>query len=590
MPKQTSTLQIESIEWPSLLLVMLAGLAAYWNSFQGIMVFDDRAAIVDQSNIRHLWPLRLVFNVPPDSILAGRPIVTLSLALNYAVGGLGVVGYHAVNLALHILNGWLLLKITTFAFSTSPLVSWGSGTARFLALASVLVWTVHPLLTDAVTYLAQRTELLMSFWLLLTLWCTIRSAASRVPHRWHAMAIVACALGMASKQVMVVAPLLIGLFDWLFLAPNARHMWVTRRCLYLGLAASWLLLLALLTVTDARQVAGFHFSHLTPLDYLRTQCGVLVHYLHLSVWPHPLVIDYDDWPIAKSWFEVALPTIVVVCLLSVSIWAIIRKHRGGFLGAWVFLILAPTSSILPLISEVVAERRMYLPLYALTVLAVIGVWHLLQFIVHVPAGRRRVAFCIVGVVVGGLTVMTMQRNEDYRSSEALWKDTIAHRPLNARAHYSLGRTLHAEGRLPEAVRAYEDGLRLRPNDVGALGNLTLAHAQLGELDKAVARCAEAVRADPSFADAHLNCGIAYVGLGRLAEAISHYETALRLNPADAQVHANLGSTLAQLGHLDDAIHHYEAALRLDPNGEQASNIRAELQFALLRRALGNQRR
>ncbi len=142
-----------------------------------------------------------------------------------------------------------------------------------------------------------------------------------------------------------------------------------RTPLWAGLAATWLILLALVAGGARSETVGLGFAELTPLDYVRTQVGVIWHYLHLSVWPHPLVLDYFDWPIARQsspslWLAA---TVLVVAVLG-SLWLVRRRHWLGFIGVWFFAILAPTSSVVPIVSEVAAERRMYLPLAAVVVL------------------------------------------------------------------------------------------------------------------------------------------------------------------------------------------------------------------------------
>ena len=226
-------------------LIALAAAAAYSNSLNVPFLFDDLPCTVDNASIRHLWPLGPVL-LPPGHYAAvqRRPVVNLSLAINYAISGEKVWSYHALNLAAHVLAALLLFGIVR---RTLLLPSSGSRFAQAatpLAAAIALLWAVHPLLTDAVTYVIQRTEVLAGLFYLLTLYCTIRGAAAVQPRRWYAAAIAACALAMGSKEAAISAPVIVLLYDRVFLSASWRDVFRRRGGLYAGLAMSWLVVLA----------------------------------------------------------------------------------------------------------------------------------------------------------------------------------------------------------------------------------------------------------------------------------------------------------------------------------------------------------
>ena len=189
---------------PTVLTALAA--AAWANSLSAPFIFDDRPAILGNPHIRQLWPLSRALSAPPRSILGGRPVPGLTLAINYALGELDVRGYHAFNLALHVLSALILLGIVRRTLARSArLVS----AARPLALVTAAIWLVHPLQTDAVTYVTQRTELLMGLFYLLTLYAAIRASEGSRSWPWQTASVVSCALGMASKEVMITAPLMV---------------------------------------------------------------------------------------------------------------------------------------------------------------------------------------------------------------------------------------------------------------------------------------------------------------------------------------------------------------------------------------------
>jgi len=587
------------------LLIVAAGLWAYHNSLHGPFIFDDIPSIVENRHLHHLWPIDVVMTAPPGTTVTGRPVVCLTLALNYAVGGLNVWGYHVFNLAIHLITALVLFGILRRTFESETLRDRFGGNAVGLAATIALVWEVHPLQTESVTYVVQRTELLMGLFLLLMSYCVIRSDRSTNPALWQLAAIVSCALGMGSKEVMVVGPLIVLLYDRVFLAPSFRELWRRRAGLYVGLVATWLILAGLVVLTT-REMTGLGMQEITPWDYLKTEAGVLVHYLQLCFWPHPLLIDYFDWPVARSWKDALVPGIVVLGLLGATIGAFRRRPWVGFWGVWFFLILAPTSSVMPSLGEVAAERRMYLPLAAVVTLVVGGGWRALA---GLPGDRRdnraarrlgAVALVAVALVLGWLTI---QRNEVYRNDVGIWSDVVAQRPHNTRALSNLGTVLVAHGRVDEALARYDEAVELDPGNSDAQFNLGLTLAGRNELDAALVHLNEAVRLVPHSALAQCDLGIVLTEKGDLAGASKHLTESLRFDPRNsaahnamgvvlarqgnpveaekeftkavqwqsdnAQAHANLGFTLAQLGRMDEAVRHWETAVRLDPKQENA---------------------
>jgi tetratricopeptide (TPR) repeat protein len=563
-------------------LLVLAALVAWRTSFSGAFVFDDFSAIVDNPTIRHLWPVWATW-LPrrADLTVSGRPFLNFTLAISHALSGSRVWGYHAVNLALHLLAGltlfgivWRTLGLVGRVIPNPPLsVSDPSNrrvkdnapypaNATLLAFTVALLWTLHPLQTEAVTYIIQRAESLMGLLFLLTLYCFIRSVGSPRAWLWQGGAVAACLLGSATKEVIAMAPLLVLLYDRTFVAGTFRDAWRRRWRLHLALMATWLPLAWLVAGTgwSRGSTAGFGVG-IAPGAYWLTQCDALTRYLGLSFWPCPLVADYG-MTLVRSVGPV-LPQALLLLLLAagtaVSLW---RRPALGFLGAWFFAILAPTS-IVPVATQTMAEHRMYLPLAAVVTLAVIGT--------HRLVGRRcLLPFLALAV---GLGWLTLHRNDVYRSELSLWGDVAAKRPENARAYINLGNLSLAQSRVAEAIARYETALRLQPNLPEAESNLSNALAQAGRPAEAVGHGEAALRLKSDFPDAHINLGNALMQLGRTAEAIAHYEAALRFQPDAADTQVNLGDALRKAGHPDEAIAHYEAALRVEPD-------RAETEYAL----------
>ncbi len=537
--------------------ILAAGaMAVYSRTFSVPLIFDDFPAIVGNSTIRHwstaFWP-------PGSSTASGRPILNLSLAINYAISGTAVWSYHAANLAIHILAG-----LTLFGIVRRTLAPRAGPAAALIAFSAALLWTLHPLQTESVTYLVQRAESLMGLFYLFTLYGFIRGAeAEGHPRRlWFALSVAACLLGMATKEVMVTAPLIVLLYDRTFVAGSFREAWRRRWGLHLALAATWLLLVGLVASAgwDRSGTSGFDVG-ITPWAYWLTQFEAVTRYLWLSVWPHPLVFEYGTFWVSRP-AEVALYTLVVVGLAVAVLVALWQRPVLGFLGAWFFVILAPTS-VMPGRIQMIVEHRMYLPLAAMMTLAAMGI----------HAAVRRQSWMVFAALALGLGMLTARRNEDYRSELTIWSDTVVKRPNNARAHNSLGVAWSKlPGRLSDAIAEYETAVRLQPEDAEAHNNLGVALSHLpGRRNDAAAQFEAALRLQPDYAEAHNNLGLAWSRMpGRLNDAIAQYQAVLRLQPDYAVAHNNLGLAWSQMpGHLPDAIAQFEAALRLQPDSVEA---------------------
>jgi tetratricopeptide (TPR) repeat protein len=226
----------------------------------------------------------------------------------------------------------------------------------------------------------------------------------------------------------------------------------------------------------------------------------------------------------------------VLALLGLTIWAWIRKPRRGFLGGWFFAILAPSSSVVPLISQTMAEHRMYLPLAAVIALIVTGI----------QAGLGRKSWLVFVALAVGAAVLTERRNEDYRDAVRLWSTTVAHSPNNPRALYNLGLSLLQAGRLSEAIAQFEAALKLSPTFADAHNNLGNAWAKLpGRLNDAIAEFKEVLRLQPDFAPGWHNLGTSWFYLGNLPAAAAAFREELRLSPNDPAARQALAAALQQ---------------------------------------------
>jgi protein O-mannosyl-transferase len=553
--------------WIPVVLATLCA-AAYSNTLHVPFIFDDIASIVRNPAIRRLWPLLDAMLATFPGLL-GRPLVSLSLAINYAWGGYNVTGYHLFNLALHILNALLVFGVARHALVNVRTADAHPGETTWLACAVTALWMLHPLLTESVTYVLQRTELLMALFLLLTLYCFIRGIDSAHRTIWFGLCVIACILGMGAKEVMVVTPLLVLAYDYVFATPSLRAVWRSRVGLYAGLAVSWVVLAALQFTINLRSKSGLGVASMGCWDYLVMQCSVLVHYLRLVVWPRGLVLDYSDWPRTAP-LVVWLPkAVLLLALLAATVWALRRRLWWGFWGTWFFLLLAPSSSFLPLPTEPAAERRMYLPLLAVIAVMLGGGRQLCRRLWDRFGWTDRTRVRLeTGVVIGltvALGIATFQRNAQYRTASSIWADVVAKRPGSARGHANLALAMLEEGKAAESIPHFLDALRLDPNQATIHCNLGDALVTSGAVDQGIAEFEEALRLDPDYAPARVALGNAMAKRSDVKAALELYQAAVASDPDDESAHFNLAQLLARMGRREEAVTHYLETLRLDPN-------------------------
>jgi tetratricopeptide (TPR) repeat protein len=536
------------------LAILVALLAAYANSFQGRFVFDDGHAIVENEGIRTLWP-------PGGWLDANsRPVANFTFALNYALHGYDPWGWHAVNLAIHAGAALCLFALLRRAFGDERGPKWLRRSATWAAGAAALLWAVHPLQTQSVTYIVQRMESLAGLCYVATILLIVRGAdAERRRWAWYAGAIVVCALGMGVKETMATAPIVAIAFDRIFLARSWRVLVRRRGWVYLGLCLTWSVMVgAHLASGDPSESAGFGYREITPLRYLLSQPAVLLHYLRLAVWPHPLQVDYM-WR-GITWVKQAVaPGAVVLALLGVTVWGLWRRPRLAFAGLWFFVILGPTSSFMP-IADLAMEHRMYLPLAAPLALAVVGaVWGLRVALPGRDGLRGVVGVGAVVAVALTFIILTRHRNTDYHDVEGFWRDVVAKAPHNHRGWKNLGVELMRRGRIGESAKAYRRAIDAKPDYAPARRGYGKTLAALGRYRDALDQFARAEEDGVLDAASHNN--IAWIRataadpeLRDPAIALAHSKRALAMTPSPApgilDTHA---AALAAAGRFGEAV-------------------------------------
>lgn len=562
--------------------IVLAAVAAYVPSFAGVFVFDDEPGILRNETLRHLWG---AWWPPAGTPVSGRPVANFSFALDYILSGTHPWSYHATNLLIHLLAALALFGIVRRTLATPRLRGRFGAAAVPLATTAALLWALHPLQTEAVTYVVQRVESLMALFYLLTFYAFVRYAelAEQPPARalagsgagpnpasrggkgsppartpttglgWAVGCVAACLLGAGTKEVTATAPVLVFLFDRTFFAGSFRAAWRRRRWLYVSLAATWLPLAALVASTGWNRggTAGFDVG-VSPWAYWLTQPEAITRYLRLAAWPYPQIFDYPTFWVHHV-LRVLLPTLALTAFVAATLWALWRRPAAGFLGAWILVILSPTS-VVPGTIQMIVEHRMYLPLAAVAVAAAVGVYRWL--------GRRGIVALLVGAAALG--TLAARRNTVYHSARSLWSDTVAKCPDSDAARNNLGNVLAKAGDYDAAIANFQAAARLRPHQADTHYNLATALAATRRTDAAIAEFEQTLRLQPGMVDAHVALGKVLARAGRTGEALDQFHAALRLAPSDAAAHSGLGLVLAESGRAAEAAAELQAALRLDP--------------------------
>jgi tetratricopeptide (TPR) repeat protein len=407
--------------------------------------------------------------------------------------------------------------------------------------------------------------------------------------------------------------------DWLLLGHSLKTLFRKRWPMYAGMAVvACYPLLAHFGggASEAGLAAARAGAEVVPrMAYLRSQPGVILQYLRLAFWPWPQCFDYA-WPVVQSWRQAALPSIAVAVLLVATLWGLIRRSGWALAGVWFFVILAPTSSLMPL-GDLAAEHRMYLPLAAVVTVAVIVAYAagaavlggLLRSEQHRRAVAAAVASLALAVPAAALGYRTYRRNRLYHTDLALWRDTVRHCPENARAHLNYGSELRRRGDVESAAKHFREAIRLDRDYITAWMSLVDMLVDMGRPRQALQRAREAAEAgvsgvgmdfvrgralralgrdreaarlfeavinaprasDERRSQAATSLGLIHLRHGRPDDAAAHFRFATELHPRNARAQANLGKLLMDANYLEQAEGHLHRAVELEPQNAVSRN-------------------
>jgi len=479
------------------LFVAVLTCVAFLNSFGGVFVYDDVHEIQRNPAMERLAP-------PWDAMFVGnklpaRPLPYLTFAIDHALWGTRPFGYHITNLVVHVIAALALFDLVRLTLLSPRLRGRWGDRAVPLAMVIAMIWAVHPLQTQAVTYVYQRIESMTGMFCLVSLTAFARAASSGWPRRLLVGSITAAAAAMASKENAVVLPLLILAYDWFFVTdgpgPDTPSAWShglwSRRGYYLLLVATWGIL-GLVLFSQRNRYQEFEELKHSPVGYLLTQSEVILHYLRLAILPIGQRFDYGSWPVASSLRDVWPSFSAVAALVAATVVGTALRRPWAWLGVVFFLVLAPTSSIMP-VEAIANEHRMYLALASVVAGLVLAVTAASNQFGHQrlePADARepatpgyRAAAIAASVVILLLVVATQIRNQAYASATGLWMDLLRHDRNNSRAYEMMASALDAEGDPEFATAMAAEAIRRQPKCT-VLNELAKYHLMVGNSELA----------------------------------------------------------------------------------------------------------
>jgi len=567
LPKSSTNSLIHLRDFLLLFLSALFVFLIYSNTLNSPFIFDDIRNIQKNPQIR-------IDSLSKDSIAHGgleslasnRPVAKFSFALNYYFHQYDVGGYHLVNIFVHIMTG-LLLFLFMKATLNLPSLRSESRAFQWIPLITALIWLIHPLHTQSVTYIVQRMNAMATMFYLLAFLFYIKgrlTSGRRKKLVLFGSCILAGILALGSKEIAVTLPFFIFLYEWYFFQ-DLSLSWLRRHFLKFVVALIILAMGVFLTMRSGllEQVwMNYKVYNFTPVERVLTEFRVVIFYVSLLLFPHPSRLNLDhDFSISHSLFDPITTIISLGIILGVIGFAFYMAKKDRLLSfciLWFFGNLVIESSVIGL--EIIYEHRTYLPSLFAVLLVVTLIYRVLN-----PQWLRVAMLCIVVVM---FSQWTYQRNKVWGDDLTLWADSTKKSPNKARPRVNLGVALTDRGRTEEAVDHFSKALEFMPNHAEAHNNLGAALADLGRTREAIEHYSQALKVKPDYTDARNNIGVALASIGKVKEAANHFSELLRMSPDDGDLHYNLANALASQGKVEEAIKHYNEALLIRPEDQE----------------------
>ncbi len=561
-------------KWIFLLICCVAGFALYGNVLGGSFQYDDYPVIVNNPVIETADPVELFRRVAHPT----RYISYLTFAWNYALHGRNPLGFHVVNVLIHIVNAWLVALLVCGLTRTPRLVGNAQRHGEWLAFGAGMLFLVHPLQTESVSYITQRFTSLATLFYLSALLCYVTgrlAGNARQRGLYFAACLGLTGLGMLTKQIVLTLPVMILVTELLlFGRPKGR------RLIAMGVAVG----LAVLVIPALYQfdVSGiFSIQHesgshrgdwITSASYQRTQPRVVLTYLRLLIWPLEQNLLYD-FRLSPTWMDgrTVGALSVFALLIAFAVWRIRVNPLIAWGVCWFFVTLSVESTVIP-IRHVIFEHRTYLPSVGFFTLVAVGGERLIR-------RQPTVGIAAALVVWMSLAVLTVQRNHLWADGVRMWTDVAAKSPAQAKPFYNLGYEYLRDNDLDQAFTNFSRAIEIDPDYFDAYNNRSQIYQSRGQTREAFQDISNAIRVNPRRAEALANRGVMLRDMRQYEYALKDFDLAVRLEPDEPAYRVNRGLVLGDLGKVEAAIQDLDHAIKSRPRFAKAYNVRASLHLS-----------
>ena len=558
------------------LILITAVLLVYWQVGDHEFInYDDNAYITDNAQVQKgLTSKGIIWAFTTSHTGNWHPLTWISHMLDCELYGLNPEGHHLTNVLFHMANAILLFVV----------LRWMTGAIWRSGLVAAL-FALHPLHVESVAWVAERKDVLSTFFWMLTMVAYVHYV-NRPGGKRYLLVLITFSLGLMAKPMLVTLPFVLLLLDyWPLNRFKPRAVTGSVENQPLGFRSSGddklpilkavmektpLFLMSLfscvVTVMAQQEAGAISTLEIVPFK-LRIANGLVsvVAYMGKMIWPQDLAVFY---PHPVSDLQIWKPVVAGLFLLilsTVALW-VAQRCRYVLVGwLWYLGTLVPVIGLVQVGEQAMADRYTYVPLIGLFIVVVWGFADLVKG----WRSRRWVVSVSAAVMVLALMAGSWLQVAHWKNSVRLFKHALDATTNNYVAHYTLGNALALQGNLTGSVSHYNKALQIHPNFAEAHNNLGNALALQGNLTGAISHYNKALQINPDHAEAHRNLAVGLDRQGRHQEAIQHYAEVLRISPHDAQSHNNLGVALAEQGRLKEAVAHFTEALRIDPNFKEA---------------------
>jgi tetratricopeptide (TPR) repeat protein len=600
-----------------ILIITVLGILIYSNTFNVPFQFDDSSSIVENDRIRDLGNFIAPQKAKGYSLIGIprlRYVGYLTFGLNYKLHGLDVTGYHIVNLFIHIVNALLVYSLVLLTFKTDVFqrengeldrTSFdGPGSEQgLIAIFSALLFIVHPLQTQAVTYIVQRLASLATMFYLLSLVMYVKSRLIRsgddkagLPSvsniLFYVFSLISAVLAMKTKSISFTLPVIVTLYEFIFFRDKIK-----KRLLYLIPILLTMLIIPLSIIdmdvgkkpvgeiiSDVSEVTRVE-SKLSRPAYLFTQFRVIMTYIRLIFFPvnQSLLYDYPKFHTFLNW-QVCISFLFLIIIFSAGIYCLYSARarenvfppgRSNVLRSdtqsmrlvsfgifWFFMTLSVESGVIPIL-DVIFEHRVYLPSVGAFISIITFTFIIMNKLKNRFLHIKNVIMVVLVLVIGILSASAYSRNMVWKDNITLWEDVVAKSPGNVIGLNNMGNAYLNNGEIDKAVIYFKRAIAAAPGYAKDYYNLGFAFTRKGQFNEAIYNFKKAVAIKKDYAKAYNNLGIIYLKFEKLDRAAEFFKKTIELNPRHARAHYNIGIVFTKKGQTDRAIDYFKKAVRID---------------------------